>query len=124
MKRLCLILFSVVGLVSCMTMKNYPTTTFYVKNTSDQVQNIRASIMKQSSMGPFEMTLPIAVPPNDSIVARRVGFHKDARPTAWFTKFIIFPVDGIDFNDPDVDENWVKSVDDKGQTVYTFTMTK
>jgi len=42
-------------------MTNYPMTTFYVKNTSDKVQNFKASIMKQSSMGPFEMTLPFAV---------------------------------------------------------------
>jgi len=106
-------------------MTNYPTTTFYVKNTSDKVQNFTASIMKYSSMtGPFEMTLPIAVPPNDSIIARRVGFHKEARPTAWFTKFIIFPTDSVAFNDPNIDENWVKSTDEKGKTIYTFTMTK
>jgi hypothetical protein len=129
MKRVCLILFLVFVFAGCMTTfptkTNYPTTTFYVKNTSDKVQNFKASIMKQSSItGPFEMTLPFTVPPNDSIVARRVGFHKDAQPTAWFTKFIIFPTDGVAFNDPNINENWVKSTDEKGQPVYTFTLTK
>lgn len=123
MKRVCLVLFSVLVFASCMT--NYPMTTFYVKNTSDKVQNFKASIMKQSSItGPFEMNLPFAVPPNDSVVARQVGFRKDAQPTAWFTKFIIFPTDGVVFNDPNINENWVKSTDEKGKTVYTFTMTK
>jgi hypothetical protein len=116
---LILLLFAFVG---CMT--NYPTTTFYVKNTSEKTQNFKASIMKQNSMGPFEMTLPFAVPPNDSILVRQVGFRKEAPPTAWFTKFIVFPADSISFNDPNVDENWIKSTDSKGRTVYTFTLTK
>ena len=107
---------------SCMT--NYPTTTFYVKNTSDKTQNFKASIMKYSSMGQHEMTLPFAVSAQDSVVARQVGFRKDAIPTAWFTKFIIFPSDSTIFNDPNNPDNWVKSIDDKGRTVYTFTMTK
>jgi len=123
MKKKLLFLAIVLTFSSCMT--NYPTTTFYVKNTSDKTQNFKASIMKYSSMmGPFEMTLPFAVPPNDSVVARQVGFRKDAPPTAWFTKFIIFPADSVAFNDPKIDENWVKSTDSKGRTVYTFTLTK
>jgi hypothetical protein len=123
MKKAVLTLLSALVFASCMT--SYPTTTFYVKNTSDKTQNFKASIMKYSSMmGPFEMTLPFTVPPNDSIIARQVGFKKDAPPTAWFTKFIIFPVDSITFNDPKIDENWVKSTDSKGRTVYTFTLTK
>ena len=122
MKRLCLILFSASVFASCMT--NYPMTTFYVKNTSDKVQNFKASVVKQSSMGPFEMTLPFAVPPNDSVVARRIGFRKEAPPTAWFSKFIIFPADSVAFNDPNIVENWVKSTDENGKTIYTFTMTK
>jgi len=122
MKKTVLILLSTLVFVGCMT--NYPTTTFYVKNTSDKVQNFKASIMKYSSMGQFEMTLPFVVPPNDSILARQVGFRKDAPPTAWFTKFIIFPVDSVAFNDPNINENWVKSTDSKGRTIYTFTLTK
>lgn len=109
-------------LTGCMV--NYPTTSFYVKNNSDKTLNFKASIIKYSSMGPFEMTLPFAVLPHDSVLARRVGYKKDAEPTGWFTKFIIFPTDSIYFNDPKQNGNWVKSIDIKGKPVYTFTMTK
>lgn len=122
MKKIILFLLSAILFTGCMT--NYPTTTFYVKNTSDKTQNFKASIIKQNSMGPYEMTLPFSVPPNDSIIARKVGFRKDAQPTAWFKTFIIFPVDSISFNDPNIDENWIKSTDEEGRTVYTFTLTK
>ncbi len=115
-------IFVLLTFTSCVT--NYPTTTFYVKNTSDKTQNFKASIMKYSSIGQFEMTLPFAVPPHDSIVARQTGFRKEAPPTAWFTKFIIFPTDSVAFNDPKLDENWIKKTDSKGRTVYTFTLTK
>lgn len=75
-------------------------------------------------MGPHEMTLPFAVPPNDSIVARRVGFKKGIEPTAWFTKFNIFPSDSITFNDPNDPANWEKTMDEKGKPVYIFNMTE
>lgn len=103
---------------------NYPTTTFYVKNTSDKTINFKASVMKHSSMGPFEITLPFAVPPRDSIVARQVGFRRDAVPTAWFTQFIIFPVDSVSVNDPNEAGNWVRSTGQNGKPVYTFTIAK
>jgi hypothetical protein len=121
MKQIILIL-TIFGLTSCMV--NYPTTTFYVKNTTNKTLNFKASVLKYSSMGSFEMTLPFAVPPNDSVLARQVGFRKDASPTAWFTKFILFPSDSINFNDPNNATNWVKSTDEKGRPVYTFNMTK
>ena len=75
-------------------------------------------------MGAYEMTLPFAVPPNDSIVVRQVGFKKGTKPTAWFTEFIIFPIDSLKFNDPNNEANWIKSTDEKGKPVYTFNMTK
>ena len=81
MKKTGLIFLASLVSVGCMT--NYPTTTFYVKNTSDKTQNFKVSIMKYSSMGPFEMTLPFAIPPNDSILARQVGFRQDAPPIAY-----------------------------------------
>lgn len=121
MKRIILIC-ALIGLASC--MGNYPMTTFYVKNTTDKTLNFKASIVKQSSMGPHEMTLPFAVPPNDSVVARQVGFKKGIEPTAWFTKFSIFPSDSIDFNDPNNSANWIKSTDPKGRPVYIFNMAK
>lgn len=117
------ILITVFVLTGCAT--NYPLTTFYVKNNTDKTLNFKASIIKFSSMtGPFEMTLPFEVPANDSIIARKAGFRKDALPTSWFTKFIIFPSDNIIFNDPNQVENWKLSKDTKGKSSYTFTLTK
>lgn len=107
---------------SCMT--NYTLTTFYVKNTTDKTLNFKASIIKHSQMGPFEMTLPFVVYPHESVVARKANFKKDASPAAWFTKFTIFPTDSLSFNDPKNIDNWVKTIDEKGRPIYTFTMTK
>lgn len=121
MKQLYVILI-IFGLTACSL--NYPTTTFYVKNTTNKTLNFKASIIKYSSMGPFEMTLPFSVPPNDSILARQTGFKKDAEPNKWFTKFTIFPTDSIIFNDPNNSNNWIKSVDSKGRPVYTFNIAK
>lgn len=121
MKQIILIC-ALLGLTSCMV--NYPMTTFYVKNTTNETLNFKASVIKHSSMGPHEMTLPFAVPPNDSVVARQVGFKKGIEPTAWFSKFVIFPSDSLTFNDPNDSANWEKTMDEKGRPVYTFNMTK
>jgi hypothetical protein len=120
--RKLIIVLTFFSLTSCNV--NYPTTAFYVKNNSPKTINFKASVMKYSSMGQFEMTLPFAVPPNDSILARKVGFRKDAVPTAWFTKFIIFPVDSILIKDPYLPDNWIKASDNQGKPIYTFTLTK
>lgn len=80
--------------------------------------------MHPSSMGQFEMTLPFAVLPHDSVVARKTNFKKDVEPTAWFSKFIIFPTDSVQFNDPHISNNWIKTTDEKGRPTYTFTMSK
>jgi hypothetical protein len=109
-------------LASCMT--NYPLTTFYVKNNSAKTINFKASIIKQSTMGAFDMTLPFTVFPNDSVVARRANFKKNISPTEWFTQFIIFPVDSVSLNNPKDPNNWIKSTDTKGNIVYTFNITK
>jgi hypothetical protein len=105
-------------------MVGYPVTTFYVKNNSDKTLNFKASVMKYSSMGQFEMTLPFTVLPHDSVLARRIGLKKNAEPITWFTRFIIFPTDSILFNDPNISANWIKSTDTKGRPVYTFKMAK
>lgn len=125
MKRLHLLVFIFlfsIAFFSCMV--NYPTTTFYVKNTSNKTLNFKASVIKYSSMGPFEMTIPFSIPPHDSVMARKVGYKKDALPTGWFTQFIIFPTDSILFNDPKNQANWIKSTDPEGRPIYTFTMSK
>jgi len=78
--------------------------------------------MKHSSVGQYEMSMPFSVLPNDSTLARRVGFREDASPIDWFTDFVIFPTDSVVFNDPKNASNWIKSVDSKGNPVYTFTL--
>jgi hypothetical protein len=121
MRNLVILIFTL-NCTSCFV--NYPLTTFYVKNTTDKTLNFKASVMKRSSMGPFEMTLPFAVLPHDSVIARRTNFKTDASPAAWFTRFIIFPTDSVLFNDPDNQDNWIKTTDERGRPIYTFTMSK
>ncbi len=121
MKRLFYILNCMI-LSGCMT--NYHVTTFYVKNNTDKTVNFKASILKYSSMGQFEMTLPFTVLPNDSVLARRAKFRKDLSPNEWFTQFIIFPIDNVRLNDPKVSINWIKSADPKGRPIYTFNIAK
>ena len=105
-------------------MTNYPLTTFYVKNNTNKTVNFKASIIKFSSMGQSEMTLPFTVLPQDSVLARRANFRKDVLPNQWFTQFIIFPVDSITLNDPNKSENWKKSTDSQGKVIYTFKIAK
>lgn len=121
MKRFYYLLFYFT-LTGCST--KYILTTFYVKNTSGKTINFTASVVKQSTMGAFSMTLPFTVLPNDSVVARRAKFRKDILPTQWFTQFIIFPVDSVFLNDPRNADNWIKSTDTKGKLVYTFNLAK
>jgi hypothetical protein len=105
-------------------MTNYTLTTFYVKNNTEKPVNFKASVIKYSSMGPFEMTLPFMVLPQDSVLARRANFKNGISPTQWFTNFIIFPLDSVVLNDPKMAENWVKSTDAKGNLIYTFNVAK
>jgi hypothetical protein len=110
------------ALSNCTT--NYPLTTFYVRNNTDKTVNFKASVIKYSSMGQVEMTLPFTVLPNDSVLARRANFRKDVLPNQWFTEFIIFPVDSVVLNDPNISANWIKSTDTKGKLIYTFKIAK
>lgn len=105
-------------------MVNYPVTTFYVKNESEKPVSFKTSVIKYSSIGPYEMTLPFIVAPNDSVLARRTNYYFDALPNEWFSNFDVFPNDSVDFNDPNKSENWIKSLDEKGRVVYIFTLAK
>ena len=109
-------------LTSC--FGSYPLTTFYVKNNSNKPINFKASILKQSSMGAFEMTLPFTVLPKDSVLARRGKFINTIKPIDWFTDFVIFPVDSLSMNDPKILSNWVKSTDSKGNPIFIFNISK
>lgn len=103
--------------------KKYPTTTFYVKNNSEKPINFQASVIKRGSAGPFEMNNAFTVLAKDSVLARQVGYKKDTEnPQKWFNRFIIFPVDGIEMNDPNKPENWIKGITETGKPIYTFTI--
>lgn len=126
MKKTTLIIIISCLLTSCGILfpwpenKNYPTTTFYVKNNSEKAINFKSSVIKHSSNEPYEMTVPFTVQPKDSILVRQIRFKKDAEPQEWFTNFTIFPIEGISINDPNKPVNWKKWVDSKGKPCYTF----
>ena len=99
--------------------KNYPTTTFYVKNNSNETINFSSSVIVfPMSRGPLKRTF--SVPPKDSILTRQVEFKKDAEPQKWFFEFKIFPNDNVKIFDPNKTENRKKGFDIKGKLFYTF----
>lgn len=127
MKKSILVLLLVFTFASCGILipfpesKKYPTTTFYVKNNSEKTVNFQSTVLKRSTNGPYEITVPFTVRPKDSILARKAMFKRDAEnPQNWFTKFIIFPVDGITIHDPNKAENWKKWINSKNRPCYTF----
>ena len=122
MRRI-IVLMAVVLSFSC--TKDHVMTEFYVKNTSSKTISFEATIVKPSTItGPYEVTLPFTVNANDRVLARKIEFQKDGNdPQKWFTKFVIHSVEGIQMNDPNLSENWVKSNKD-GTPVYEFTLNK
>ncbi|WP_156877252.1 hypothetical protein [Salinimicrobium terrae] len=126
MKRVISLLLLSITLAGCGVLfpwpeGNYPMTSFYVKNASDKPVDFEATVIKQSTTtGPFTMSVPFTVNPQDSVLARQVGFRKDARPNTWFREFRISPLDGVKTNNPYKPENWKQGNDSKGKTTYTF----
>mgnify|MGYP003609349255 CR=1 FL=1 len=113
-------------IISCGTINgNNPMTAFIVKNTSDKPISFTAGVLKHSQLvGPQVITNSFTVNPNDSIIARQTYFKRDGEnPNKWFTEFNIFPVDGIELNNPNLPENWKKSTKDN-TPIYTFTLNK
>ena len=97
-------------------------TEFYVKNTSDKTISFEASVMKSSEiLGPHEVSEKFTVLPNDSVLARKIRFLEDN--TKWFTSFIIYPIEDIQMNDPNLPENWIKHKKDD-LPIYVFTINK
>jgi hypothetical protein len=118
-----LLFFSIVLFFAC-SKDEFLVTDFYVKNTSNKTISFDASILKRSSDGYHELSLPFVVYANDSVLARRTEFSKDGKnPHKWFRKFIIHPVEGIEMNDPNLPENWIK-YNTNGNPVYVFTLNK
>lgn len=126
MKKILFLVLASLTLISCGVLNgNSPMTAFIVKNTSDKPISFTAGVLKHSQIaGPHVITNSFTVKPNDSIIARQTYFKRDGEnPQNWFTEFSVFPVEGIELNDPNVRENWKKSSKDNVPT-YTFTLNK
>jgi hypothetical protein len=100
-------------------------TVFVLKNTSSSQINMTIGVIKCSqTFGCQEYKNSFTVKPNDSIIARQIYFKKDSeKPQSWFSSFDIFPLDGVEMNDPKSPQNWKKSNKDNMQ-IYTFTLNK
>src|SRR5690606_15509577 len=126
MKKILFLILASLTLISCAVLNgNSPMTAFIVKNTSDKTISFTAGVLKHSQMmGPHVITNSFTVKPNDSVIARQTYFKRDGEnPQNWFTDFDIFPVEGIELNDPKIRENWKKPSKDNVPT-YTFTLNK
>ena len=126
MKKIILSLIVLI-LTSCVDFTNNdtPTTNFYVKNTSNITISFNASVLKYSQLtDPYTVTVSFDVYPNDSVLARKVGFTKDGKaPQSWFKSFEITPVSGVEMNDPKIAENWIKYNINNTPT-YVFKLNK
>ena len=114
-------LFLLLTLVSC---GSYTMSTFYVKNTSNKPISFDASVMKFSQNGPYDINQSFTIKPNDSVMTRKVSMRNDVSPEKWFTRFNIFPTDSLEFNDPKIPQNWVKTIGKDGKPIYTFNIVK
>lgn len=125
-KKIVLLLLITSILTGCAVLNgNSPMTAFIVKNTSERPISFSASVVKFSqSMGPQTINNSFTVNPKDSLIVRQTYFKRDGEnPQNWFQEFNIFPVDGIEMNDPKNAQNWIKS--SKGNIpIYTFTINK
>ncbi len=128
MKKLITSIFLMVSLTSCGILfpfpedKNYPTTTFIVKNNSDSTVHFEISVKKyirrKYVSSEYHSATPYTLKPKDSVIARQIRYEKDTeRPQKWFTKFTVTPVDGINFYDPDKAKNWKKWIYGEGYPI-------
>jgi len=100
---------------------DFPTTSFYIKNDSDVPIYCEIEIMKRSAtMGLHSMRLPFKIAPDETVLARQVGFPEDGKPQDWFRKFDIIPTEAARLKDPYLSHNWVRSTDKKDRPAYTF----
>lgn len=125
MKKPLLILLVAILFFACeSTDSDYPLTKFYVKNTSSVAISFDASVIKPSQTGSYEVKQSFTVHPNDSVLAREIGFKRDGKePQNWFNTFQINPVDGIVMNNPNLASNWVK-FNVANNPFYVFTLNK
>lgn len=126
MKKIIIIFAIATTLTSCgILFGNQPVTAFIVKNTSNKSISFSASVLKYSQiMGPQLLNNSFTVKPKDSLIVRQTYFKRDGEnPQNWCQEFKIFPVDGVEMNDPKKAENWIKSSKDN-IPIYTFTINK
>ena len=126
-----LLLLTILLVTSCVDFNDneIPTTDFFVKNTSDKTITFDASVLKFSSLTMTTttttiVTISFTLNAKDSVLAREAGYSKDGKvPQSWFESFEIYPVNGIQMNDPNLAENWIKyNVNNKH--IYVFTLNK
>ena len=111
-------------LLTLMSCGSYTMSTFYVKNTSDKTVNFDASVMKFSQNGPYDVNQSFSIKPKDSVLTRKASMKNGVSPEKWFTQFNIFPTDGLEFNDPNNPQNWIKTIGKDGKPIYTFNIVK
>lgn len=111
--------------ISCFALPGEANTVFILKNTSDKSISMTIGVIKCSqTFGCEEYKNSFTVKAKDSILGRNIFFKKDSeKPQSWFSSFDIFPVEGVEMNDPKLPQNWKKSYKDKIQ-IYTFTINK
>lgn len=99
------------------------SVSYFVKNTSENSISFSATIWKFSQInGMYKVTNDYIVNPGDSVLARKATYSSDAiEPNKWFESFVITPVEGIEMNNPNLAENWVKYIKE-GLPVYVFTL--
>ena len=125
MKKIFLILPILLLFIGCIALPGEANTAFIIKNTSEKTINTTIGVIKCSqAFGCQEYKNAFTFKAKDSMIVRQTIFKKDSdKPQSWFSSFEIFPVDGIEMNNPKLPENWKKSTKDKYQ-IYTFTINK
>lgn len=108
------------ALASCATRKNYPSTTFLLSNNSSKRVNFTVTVDVLTSFGLQPLTQPFSANPGDTVLVRKVHFRAGANPAEAFNSFILFPVEGLVFQDPKVQANWMLTFDKKGNPQYLF----
>ena len=125
MKKIFFILPILLFFIGCITLPGEANTAFIIKNTSDKPITATIGVIKCSqAFGCQEYKNAFTFKAKDSMIVRQTIFKKDSeKPQSWFSSFEIFPIDGIEINNPKLPENWKKSTKDKYQ-IYTFTINK
>jgi hypothetical protein len=112
MKRLLLIF--VIIQIGC----SYPMTTFWINNNTEKEVHFTAGAIHLPSQS--IQTLPFSIPPNDSILLRRIGLKEGANITNVFGNISFMTIDSIEIKDPMNPENWQKGKDKNGKTTFIF----